>query len=108
LSTKPCDQFAADAATVCEEIKAETGVEVMFNLSTMETMVEEIEQGYADGSFDSFEELLENVLWRHDFLHDVEYTAYKRWLGKVFGGRAAHRRSEDAQHGRFAAFAPLE
>ena len=106
MSACPCDQVAADAMTIVEEIREETGVAIHFNLSQIDLMIEEIERAYASKVFDDFAELRESVLGRYNYLHDVEYTDYDRLLDKVFKRRAGQKQKDNSRRGKYAPFAP--
>ncbi len=106
MSFKPCDQFAADTLEVQRQVAKESGVPLSLSVTTVEHMVGQAEEAYAGGTFESFAEVLEVVLWKHEFLHDIEHTAYRKVLETVFKRRAKYKQQEDSRRGKYAKFAP--
>lgn len=88
MSSHPCDEFSADALIVIKELEAETGVRVRLNIHRITDMVEALERLLSDGTISDCDEMAEVVLGRAS-LDDIEYTAYKRWLDRIFKRRKA-------------------
>ena len=106
MSSYSCDQFAADALSIRDEIKAETGVDIRFKLPLIEQMVNDIDEATQGRTSVDHDELREAVLGRETFLHDIEHTAYQRLLDRIFHRRLATKSSMNARNGRWAPFAP--
>ncbi len=108
MSTYPCDQVAADTLAVRDEIKAKHEIEIHFSLEQITAMVDEYDNAVSTGVITDYEELLEAVLGRYNYLHDIEYTAYKMVLGRIFKRRLGARSSMNSTNGKFRPFAPIE
>ncbi|MEK7068497.1 MAG: hypothetical protein AAB964_01645 [Patescibacteria group bacterium] len=102
----PCDQIAADTLETQRKVAKESGVPLSLSVTIVERMVSEVEEIYAAGTLD-FAETLDVVLWKQEFRHDVERTAYHKVLELVFKRRAIHKQQENSRRGRYAPFTPF-
>jgi hypothetical protein len=107
MSRYECDQFAADALAVLDEILDETGIDIHLDFPRLEAMVDDIDRSHG-GIITDHNELTEVVMGRYEYLNDVEYSAYKRALGKIYKRRMGARSSMNASNGTWAPFAPTE
>ena len=107
MSSYPCDQFAADALSICDEILKETGVEIKLNPEQVEEMLETIERSTRRMVIDH-DELKGHLMGRYNFSSEYEETGYERLLIKIYKRRLGHKRSMDSKHGRFAPTPPIE
>lgn len=108
MSTYECDEVAADALSVRDEIKAKHEIEIHFSLEKITTMVDEIDSAISTGVITDHDELREAVLGRYEYLHDIEYTAYKMLLNRIYKRRLGARSSMNAQNGKHAPTPPIE
>lgn len=89
MSSHPQDEFSADALSVIKELEAETGTKVRLNINRIVAMVDTVEGLMSDGTVTDHEEIVGIALSGGMFQDDLEYTAYKRWLDKIFKRRKA-------------------
>jgi len=108
MTAYPCDQFAADALAVCDELRIETGIEVRFNFPQVVDMVDDIDRAMKARVVTDHDELREMVLGRYAYLHDIEHAAYKRLLERVYKRRMGAKSSMSARNGKFAPKPPIE